>query len=69
MGWGATTRLGKALLAIVIGNIVYFWAMPHLPYSWQHHSLDIDFGLAVDFFLCGVVYIILDAAFRPSEKR
>jgi hypothetical protein len=60
--------LGKALLAIVIGNIVYFLAMPHLPYSWQHHSFAIDFGLAVDFFCCVVVYIIIDAAFRRYGK-
>jgi hypothetical protein len=61
-------NVGRSLMAILLGNLAYFFAMQHLPYSWRHHDMDIDFGLAVDAFCCVVIYIVLDAAFRPRVR-
>ena len=56
-------NLGKALLSILIGNLIYFWASPRLPSIIQHRPNTVDYGLGVDFLVCVVMYIIINVLF------
>jgi hypothetical protein len=54
-------RLLKQLIAIVAGNLLYFFVlMPHLPPSGRHVPFRIDLGLLVDAWLCLVMYGIVE---------
>jgi hypothetical protein len=54
-------RLLKQLIAIVAGNLLYFFLlMPHLPPSGQHQPFKVDLGLLVDAWLCLVMYGIVE---------
>src|ERR1700760_539450 len=54
----------EALLAIVLGNVVYFVLLPHLPAIARHHRFQVDLGTIVDFWFCLVVYGIIRTARR-----
>lgn len=54
----------QALVATVLGNIVYFLLEPSLPALARHRPLHVDFGMAVDFWFCLVVYGIIRTARR-----
>lgn len=66
-----------SLAAVVLGNLVYFLIMPHLPPAAQHRSYRLlpDLGLLVDFWICLVLYGLISYLFRsqtgrpPSEQR
>jgi hypothetical protein len=49
-------RLLRYLIAIVMGNAIYFGIMSHLPPRAQHQPFQIDWGLAVDFWICVACY-------------
>ena len=54
-------RLVKQAAAVVIGNLLYFFAvMPHLPPAGQHRPDRLDLGLLVDFWVCVVLYGIIE---------
>jgi hypothetical protein len=63
-------RLFKQLIAIVAGNLLYFFVlMPHLPPAGRHHPDRIDLGLLVDFWVCVVLYgliVLLDRKWRSD---
>lgn len=47
----------RALVAILLGNIIYFFLIePWLPEFMRHEPFRIDFGLAMDFVLCAILY-------------
>jgi len=48
--------LGETFLAVLLGNIIYFAAAPHLPPGMQHQLFRIDPGLLLDFLVCVVVF-------------
>jgi hypothetical protein len=51
----------KQFVAVVVGNLVYFFLlMPHLPPTGQHRPDRIDLGLLVDFWVCVVFYGIVE---------
>jgi hypothetical protein len=52
----------QALLAIVLGNVVYFVLMPSLPAAAQHHRFHTDLGTLVDFWFCLVAYGLIRTA-------
>ena len=54
----------QALLAIVLGNVVYFLLMPSLPPVARHHPFRIDLGTALDFWFCLVAYGLIRTARR-----
>lgn len=45
------------LLAILLGNVVYFLLMPFLPEAMAHRRFAFDLGLALDFLICVGVYV------------
>ena len=63
-------RLLKQLVAIVIGNAIYFFLLlPHLPASAQHRADKLDLGLLVDFWICVVVYGLMELIARRGRKN
>ncbi len=52
----------EALLAIILGNLVYFAILPHLPPVAQHHRFRTDLGTLVDFFFCVVAWGLIRTA-------
>ncbi len=42
----------RSLIAILAGNAIYFSVQRWLPPKAQHHPFAIDWGLAVDFWIC-----------------
>jgi len=46
----------RSLIAVVAGNAIYFAIVGFLPPKAQHQAYQIDWGLAVDFWICLVCY-------------
>lgn len=70
-----TVRLSKnffiSLAAVILGNVIYFLIMPHLPPAAQHRSTRLlpDLGLLIDFWICLVVYGLIVFLLRPNTGR
>ncbi len=63
-------RLLKQFAAIVIGNALYFFLlMPHLPAQAQHRADKLDLGLLVDFWICVVIYGLIELWDRKTGKN
>jgi hypothetical protein len=52
-------RFWRYLVAILIGNAIYFSLVRYLPERARHQPHHIDWGLAVDFWICLAVYGII----------
>jgi hypothetical protein len=50
------TNLGRSLLAILAGNLIYYSVERYLPEAAQHQIYHIDLGLALDFGFCLACY-------------
>ena len=59
MGPG-TKRWIKYMVAIVVGNAIYFVLEPHLPPAAQHHPYHADMGLFVDLWFCVAIYGLIE---------
>ncbi|HEY3929519.1 MAG TPA: hypothetical protein VGL89_14185 [Candidatus Koribacter sp.] len=57
----------KALAAVLLGNLVYFLLMPHLPPAARHHPERLDWGLLVDFWFCVAFFGLIDLAARKLK--
>lgn len=55
-----TKRWIKYLIAIVIGNAIYFSLEPHLPPAAQHRPYHPDLGMFVDLWFCLAVYGVIE---------
>ena len=53
-----------ALVAVLAGNAIYFLLMPHLPRVMRHSLFIEDWGLAVDFVVCAIVFVIVKISRR-----
>jgi hypothetical protein len=62
--WHLPRTFGRSLLAILLGNAVYFLLMPRLPSSAQHQAFRLDLGLLVDFAVCVAVFGVLQLVWR-----
>jgi hypothetical protein len=49
----------RSLIAVVVGNAIYFSVQRFLPPKAQHQPFQIDWGLAVDFWICVACYGIV----------
>jgi len=54
-----THRLLRYLIAIILGNAIYFWLLPHLPPRLQHQPFQMDWGVALDFAICVACYQVI----------
>ncbi len=52
----------QTLVAIVLGNVVYFLLLPSLPPVARHHPFHMDLGMVVDFWFCLVAYGLIRTA-------
>jgi hypothetical protein len=52
----------QALLAILLGNVLYFALEPSLPLAARHHRFQLDLGTVVDFWFCLVAYGLIRTA-------
>lgn len=59
----------QSLMAVVIGNAIYFLLMPELPRLARHTIFRIDLGLVVDFWICLVIYGLLEFLKRLRRSR
>jgi hypothetical protein len=55
-----------ALLAVLAGNAVYYFLMPHLPMAARHRLFKEDWGLLVDFAICTVIFAAVKYARRDE---
>ncbi|HEY2382487.1 MAG TPA: hypothetical protein VGK48_15030 [Terriglobia bacterium] len=49
----------RMLLAILLGNLIYFATQPWLPEPVRHNLYQFDAGLVLDFGLCTSIYLLL----------
>ncbi|MCL4402493.1 MAG: hypothetical protein M1436_07520 [Acidobacteria bacterium] len=56
---GGSRRLWRSLLAVLLGNALYFAIVGWLPPKARHTPFLIDWGLAVDFWICLVMWGLL----------
>ena len=56
------TNFLQALLAILLGNVVYFALVPSLPPVARHRPLQVDLGMVLDFCFCLVAYGLIRTA-------
>lgn len=54
----------QALLAIILGNVVYFALLPSLPLIARHRPFRVDLGMVIDFWFCLVIYGLIRTARR-----
>jgi hypothetical protein len=52
-------RFWHSLAAVVLGNATYFSLDRYLPPKGRHVPYKIDWGLAIDFWVCLVYYGLL----------
>jgi hypothetical protein len=49
----------RMLLAVLLGNVVYFSAEPFLSAQVRHSLYQFDAGLILDFAICFGIYLLL----------
>jgi hypothetical protein len=59
----------KYLIAIIIGNVIYFSLESHLPSAAQHHTFRPDLGTVVDLWFCMVVYGLLELVISQIRRK
>lgn len=59
----------QSLLAVLLGNAVYFVLMPSLPPAARHRLYQVDLGLVVDFWFCVVAFGLIRTAQWWRHRR
>jgi TctA family transporter len=59
----------RSLVAVLMGNLVYFAITPYVPRLAQHNIFRIDYGLVIDFWICLVIWGLLAWVSRQSRHR
>lgn len=54
----------QALVAIILGNVLYFVLAPSLPPIARHRPFRLDLGMVLDFWFCLVAYGLIRTARR-----
>jgi hypothetical protein len=49
----------QSLIAVLVGNGIYYSIWRYLPPRGQHQLYRIDWGLAVDFWICVICYFLV----------
>jgi hypothetical protein len=62
-------RFLKQTIAVVVGNVLYLFVLaPHLPVAGRHHIGHFDLGLIVDFWICVVIYGLVELVDRRLKR-
>ena len=59
----------QSLVAVLAGNAIYFGVERFLPVRAQHQPYRIDWGLAIDFWVCLVCYGLVGLMRRGRPGR
>ena len=60
----------KFLVAVLVGNFLYFTLSPHFPPAARHKAFRLDLGTLIDFWFCLLVYGVIElAAFLRSRSK
>ena len=59
----------QSLIAVLVGTAIYFLLMPDMPRAAQHTTFRFDLGLVVDFWICLVIYGLLELFKRRRRSR
>jgi hypothetical protein len=51
----------RMLIAILLGNAIYFGSFPVLPEGLKHAPYKMDAGLLFDFLICVFLYLMINA--------
>lgn len=63
-------RLLKQFVAVLVGNLLYFFVlMPYLPPAGRHQPDRLDLGLIVDFWVCVVIYGLVELIDRRWKQK
>jgi hypothetical protein len=49
----------RMLLAILLGNLIYFAIEPSLPEPLVHSLYKVDSGIVADFAICAAIYLLI----------
>src|ERR1700691_1210689 len=49
----------QSLIAVLVGNTIYYSIERYLPPRGQHQLYRIDWGLAIDFWICVICYFLV----------
>jgi hypothetical protein len=60
----AVRNFMDALVAVLAGNAIYFFLMPRLSRVLHHALFQEDWGLAVDFIICTIIFVGVKIARR-----
>ena len=53
---------------MIVGNLIYFFVMmPHLPPAARHRPDRLDLGLIIDFWICVVLYGLIELLDRKKK--
>ena len=63
-----TKRWIKYLIAIVVGNGVYFSLQSSFPPAAQHHPYHADLGMFVDLWFCVAVYGLIEMLILLAQR-
>jgi len=58
----------KALLAVLLGNLLYFALVPTLPAPARHVPFRLDMGLLLDCCICTVAFVLVNLAWRGRGR-
>jgi hypothetical protein len=57
----------RSLVAVLLGNALYFACSQYLPPAARHNTAGFDLGLVVDFWFCLVVMGVLELWYRHKK--
>jgi len=60
-------NLLQSFIAVVVGNVVYFLLMPHLPPPARHRLGKMDLGVVIDFWICLVFWGAIKTLARRKQ--
>lgn len=64
------SRLLKYLVAILLGNVIYFLAiLPHVPPAGRHQPFRLDLGLLIDFWTCLACWGLIETIARRRSRK
>lgn len=64
------TNFWKSLIAVLAGNLLYFFLLyNHLPPKAQHQAGHLDLGLILDLWICLVFYGIVEFFWRRRISK
>lgn len=65
----ARVNLLQSFIAVVLGNVVYFLLMPHLPPPARHQMGKPDLGVVIDFWICLVFWGAIKTLARRKQTQ